>query len=190
MAHAACVGQQGDDLAELEERAFRDPAKALPELANTISSSADMPPTRRAALHAIAAEAARQLGFSRQSITHADAGLALLPAGDMSDLAVRMRTVRAVVSTNVGGIDAATVELTRVIDAIRDRPLALGCVLRDRGWLQFPRWQSRPGARRSAALVLVAAPACEPRRSHGGGGPPVDGAVQRARLSAGAVAGR
>jgi len=55
----------------------------------------------------------------------------------MSDLAVRMRTVRALVSTNVGGIDAATVELTRVIDAIRDRPLALGCVLRDRGWLNF-----------------------------------------------------
>ena len=96
-----------------------------------------MPPTRRAALHAIAADAARQLGFSRQSITNADAGLALLPAGDMSDLAVRMRTVRALVSTNVGGIDAATVELTRVIDAIRDRPLALGCVLRDRGWLNF-----------------------------------------------------
>ncbi len=96
-----------------------------------------MPPTRRAALHAIAADAARQLGFSRQSITHADAGLALLPAGDMSDLAIRMRTVRALVSTNVGGIDAAIVELTRVVDAIRDRPLALGCVLRDRGWLNF-----------------------------------------------------
>ena len=96
-----------------------------------------MPPTRRAALHAIAADAARQLGFSRQSITQADAGLALLPAGDMSDLAVRMRTVRALVSTNVGGIDAATVELTRIVDAIRDRPLALGCVLRDRGWLNF-----------------------------------------------------
>ncbi|HEU5138191.1 MAG TPA: GGDEF domain-containing protein [Steroidobacteraceae bacterium] len=136
-AYAACVGTQTGDLAELEERAFRDPASALPELANTISSTADMPPTRRAALHAIAAEAARQLGFSRQSITHADAGLALLPAGDMSDVAVRMRTVRAVVSTNVGGIDAATVELTRVIDAVRDRPLALGCVLRDRGWLNF-----------------------------------------------------
>ena len=40
-----------------------------------------MPPTRRAALHAIAADASRQLGFSRQSITYADAGLALLPAG-------------------------------------------------------------------------------------------------------------
>ncbi|MEO8017167.1 MAG: GGDEF domain-containing protein [Pseudomonadota bacterium] len=136
-ANAACVGGQTGDLADLEGRAFRDPAKALPELANAISSSTDMPATRRAALHAIAADAARQLGFSRQSITHADAGLALLPAGDMSDLAIRMRTVRALISTNVGGIDAATVELTRLIDSIRDRPLALGCVLRDRGWLNF-----------------------------------------------------
>ena len=136
-ANAACVGTQTGDLAELEERAFRDPASALPELANTISSATDMPPARRAALHAIAAESARQLGFSRQAITHADAGLALLPAGDMSDLAVRMRAVRAVVSTNVGGIDAATVELTRIVDSVRDRPLALGCVLRDRGWLNF-----------------------------------------------------
>jgi diguanylate cyclase (GGDEF)-like protein len=136
-AHAACVGTQGGDLAYIDERAFRDPKTALPELAKQLTSASDMPATRRAALHAIAADAARQLGFSRESITHADAGLALLPAGDMSDLAIRMRTVRALVSTNVGGIDAATVELTRVIDAIRDRPLALGCVLRDRGWLNF-----------------------------------------------------
>ena len=149
-----------------------------------------MPPTRRAALHAIAADAARQLGFSRQSITHADAGLALLPAGDMSDLAVRMRTVRALVSTNVGGIDAATVELTRVIDAVRDRPLALGCVLRDRGWLNFRDGnpdQALDDLLRSYALLRRNA---QPRRSHGGRGPPVDGAVQRARLSAGAGAGR
>ncbi|HEX6638945.1 MAG TPA: diguanylate cyclase [Steroidobacteraceae bacterium] len=137
VAHAACVGQQTGNLAELEQQAFRDPATALPQLAATLSAAGDMPPERRAALHAIAADAARQLGFSRESITHADAGLALLPAGEMSDLAVRMRTVRALVSTNVGGIDAATVELTRVIDSVRDRPLALGCVLRDRGWLNF-----------------------------------------------------
>jgi diguanylate cyclase (GGDEF)-like protein len=137
VAHAACVGQQTGHLAELEQQAFRDPATALPQLAATLSAAGDMPPERRAALHAIAADAARQLGFSRESITHADAGLALLPAGEMSDLAVRMRTVRALVSTNVGGIDAATVELTRVIDSVRDRPLALGCVLRDRGWLNF-----------------------------------------------------
>jgi diguanylate cyclase (GGDEF)-like protein len=136
-AHAACVGGQTGDLAVLEARSFRDPSAALPELANAISSAADMPATRRAALHAIAADAARQLGFSRQSITHADAGLALLPAGDMSDLAIRMRTVRALVSTNVGGIDAASVELTRLIESVRDRPLALGCVLRDRGWLSY-----------------------------------------------------
>jgi diguanylate cyclase (GGDEF)-like protein len=48
-----------------------------------------------------------------------------------------MRTVRALVATNVGGIDAANVELTRVISAVADRPLALGCLLRDRGWLNF-----------------------------------------------------
>jgi diguanylate cyclase (GGDEF)-like protein len=137
-AHAACVGTQTGELAAIDQLAFRDPAAALPQLASAISSSADMPPSRRAALHAIAADASRQLGFSRQTITNADAGLALLPAGDMSDLAVRMRTVRALVSTNVGGIDAATVELTRVIDAIgADRPLAMGCLLRDRGWLNF-----------------------------------------------------
>jgi len=137
-AHAACVGTQTGDLAAMEELAFRDPAAALPQLATMISSGSDMPPTRRAALHAIAADASRQIGLSRQTITHAEAGLALLPAGDMSDLAVRMRTVRALVSTNVGGIDAAAVELTRVIDAVgTGRPLALGCVLRDRGWLNF-----------------------------------------------------
>jgi diguanylate cyclase (GGDEF)-like protein len=137
MTHAACVGTQTGDLAPMEELAFRDPATALPQLAAQIASAVDMPPTRRAALHAIAADASRQLGFSRQTINHADAGLALLPAGDMSDLSIRMRNVRALVSTNVGGIDAATVELTRLVDAVRDRPLALGCVLRDRGWLNF-----------------------------------------------------
>jgi len=136
-AHAACVGTQGGDLAAMEDLAFRDPKSALPQLAAMVSSTQDMPATRRAALHAIAADASRQMGFSQQTITHADAGLALLPAGDMSDLAIRMRTVRALVSTNVGGIDAATVELTRVIDAVQDRPLALGCLLRDRGWLNF-----------------------------------------------------
>src|SRR5688572_8998195 len=135
--YAACVGSQTGDLAALEELAFREPASALPQLATAISAAGDMPPTHRAAMHAIAADASRQLGFSRQTITHTDAGLALLPAGDMSDLAIRMRTVRALVSTNVGGIDAASVELTRLVDAVRDRPLALGCVLRDRGWLNY-----------------------------------------------------
>src|SRR3954468_13081811 len=135
--YAACVGTQGADLAALESLAFRDPAAALPQLATSLSSPQDMPPAHRAALHAIAADASRQLGFSQRAITHADAGLALLPAGDLSDLAIRMQTVRALVSTNVGGIDAATVELTRLVEAVRDRPLALGCLLRDRGWLNF-----------------------------------------------------
>ena len=138
MTHAACIGTQTGELASMEELAFRDPAAALPKLAAEITSDKDMPSTQRAALHAIAADASRQLGFSRQSITHADAGLALLPAGDLSDLSIRMRTVRALESTNVGGIDAAAVELTRLADALgSDRPLAMGCLLRDRGWLNF-----------------------------------------------------
>lgn len=136
-AQAACVGTQSGELAPLEELAFREPAVALERVSQLMSADQDMPATRRAALHAITADAARQLGFSRQAITAADAGLALLPAGDLSDLAIRMRTVRALVSTNIGGIDAATVDLTRLIDALKDRPLALGCVLRDRGWLNF-----------------------------------------------------
>ena len=150
-----------------------------------------MPPTHRAAMHAIAADASRQLGFSRQTITHADAGLALLPAGDMSDLAIRMRTVRALVSTNVGGIDAAAVELTRLIDAIGDRPLALGCLLRDRGWLNF-----RDGNPDQAlddllrAYALLRAECERAKRAMVAAGAPVDGAVFGARLPAGAGAGR
>src|SRR5688572_15622785 len=136
-AYGACVGHQTGDLATMEELAFRDPATALPRIADTLSSNAGMTNTRRAALHAIAADASRQLGFSQQAITYANTGLALLSPGDMSDLAVRMRTLRALVSTNVGGIDAASMELTRLVEGLRERPLALGCVLRDRGWLNF-----------------------------------------------------
>ncbi len=136
VARSACVGHQTSALAELETLAFQDPAKALPRVAAALTNKSTTP-SQRVGLHAIAADASRQLGFSRQSITYADAGLALLAPNDLSDVAVRMRTVRALVSTNVGGIDAAVVDLTRIVDAVRDRPLVLGCVLRDRGWLQF-----------------------------------------------------
>jgi len=59
VTHAACVGTQTGDLAPMEELSFRDPATALPQLAAQITSDEDMPPTRRAALHAIAADASR-----------------------------------------------------------------------------------------------------------------------------------
>jgi diguanylate cyclase (GGDEF)-like protein len=134
-ARAACVGNQTGALAQLESLAFNDPAKALPQVAAALTKSTDQ--RERVGLHAIAADASRQLGLSRQSITYADAGLALLAPNDLSDVATRMRTVRALVSTNVGGIDAAVVDLTRIVDAVRDRPLVLGCVLRDRGWLHY-----------------------------------------------------
>ncbi len=136
VARAACIGNQTGALTELESLAFHDPAKALPQVAVALANK-NTKRSERVGLHAIAADASRQLGFSRQSITYADAGLALLAPNDLSDVAVRMRTVRALVSTNVGGIDAAVVDLTRIVDAVRQRPLALGCALRDRGWLHY-----------------------------------------------------
>ncbi len=141
-ARAGCLAADTLKYRELEELAFREPSAALPRLTATIATLRGAPkgsvlPVELAQVHAIAADASRQLGLSRQAITYADGGLALLPTGDSSDLAIRMRTVRALVSTNVGGIDAAIVELTRIAEQVAARPLALGCTLRDRGWLHF-----------------------------------------------------
>jgi diguanylate cyclase (GGDEF)-like protein len=134
---AACLAEDQGKFREFEQLAFREPSAALPRLTAAIGDTPQPPAAELVQLHAMAADASRQLGLSRQAVTHAEAGLALLPAGDNSDLAIRLRTVRALVSTNVGGIDTAIAELSRVVDASTDRPLALGCTLRDRGWLHF-----------------------------------------------------
>ncbi len=136
-AHAACLAEQHGALASVEQLAFNEPRRGLSAAVTALQERRAAPATERAALNAIAADASRQLGLSKSSSEFADAGLALLPAGDKSDLAVRLRTVRALVSTNLGGIDAAIVELSRVAETVKDQPLALGCVLRDRGWLHF-----------------------------------------------------
>jgi diguanylate cyclase (GGDEF)-like protein len=141
-AQAGCLGADGGKYRELEELAFREPSAAMPRLTHAIAVLRRAPATpalglELAQVNAIAADASRQLGLSRQAINYADAGLSAMPVNDNSDLAIRMRTVRALVSTNVGGIDAAITELTRIADSVVTRPLALGCTLRDRGWLHF-----------------------------------------------------
>lgn len=136
-ARAACLGEQTGALAPLEQLGFSEPRRGLAEVSAALDKAGTATSEQRAGLNAIAADASRQLGLSRQTIVYADAGLALLPVGDLSDPAVRLRTVRALVSTNVGGIDAAIVDLGRLAEAVKERPLALGCVLRDRGWLHF-----------------------------------------------------
>ena len=176
-SHAACVGTQSGDLAALEELAFRDPASALPQLAAAISSPAGHAAhtSRRAACHRRRRLAPARLQPARHHECRRRPRAAA--AGDLSDLAIRMRTVRALESTNVGGIDAATVELTRLIEAVHDRPLALGCLLRDRGWLNFRDGnpdQALDDLLRAYALLRQHA---QPRRSHGGGGTTVDGAI-------------
>lgn len=136
-ALAACLAEDQGEYRELEQLAFREPAAALKRLTSEIGATKRPGDLQLAKLHAMAADASRQLGLSRQAVTYADAGLALLPGGDTSDLAIRLRTVRALVSTNVGGIDTAIAELSRIIDIATTRPLVLGCTLRDRGWLHF-----------------------------------------------------
>lgn len=135
--HAACLAEQGGRLAPLEQLAFNQPRAALAAATATLAASKAAPASELAALNAIAAEAARQIGLSKQSAAFADTGLALLPPDATSDLAVRLRTVRAFVSTNLGGMDAAIVDLNRLAESVKGRPLALGCILRDRGWLHF-----------------------------------------------------
>jgi diguanylate cyclase (GGDEF)-like protein len=136
-ARAACLAEQSGRLAALEQQAFRDPRAGLVAVTTALEQRSGAPAAERAALNAIAADTSRQLGLSKQSVTYANAGLSLLPLGDISELAVRLRTVRALVSTNLGGIDAAIVDLSRLAEVVKARPLSLGCVLRDRGWLHF-----------------------------------------------------
>ncbi len=144
---AACLAEDRGDFALLEVLAFREPATALPRITARLNETPTAATQKRAQLTAIAADASRQLGLSRQALAYADAGLALLPSGDQSDLALRLRTVRALVSTNLGGVDAAIVELSRVVDVVQERPLALGCTLRDRGWLHFRQGDAAPALR-------------------------------------------
>jgi diguanylate cyclase (GGDEF)-like protein len=136
-ALAACLAEDQGAFRELEQLSFREPSLALPKLTTALGATPQPSREARIKLTAMAADASRQLGLSRQAVTYADAGLALLPSGDTSDTAIRLRTVRALVSTNVGGMDTAIAELTRIVDGLNERPLALGCTLRDRGWLHF-----------------------------------------------------
>ena len=136
-ATASCLAEQSNALAPTEQLGFRDPRRGLAAITAALQAAKSSSNIERAALNAIAADASRQLGLSKQTAAYADAGIALLPLGDNSDLAVRLRTVRALVSTNLGGIDAAIVDLSRLAETVKARPLALGCILRDRGWLHF-----------------------------------------------------
>ncbi len=144
IAQAACLAEDRGAFAELESLAYRAPDSAMPQVMARLAGTPTAAIQQRAQLSAIAADASRQLGLSRQALAYADAGLALLPSGDQSDLALRMRTLRALVSTNLGGIDAAITELTGIVERTDQRPLALGCILRDRGWLHFRQGDAAP----------------------------------------------
>lgn len=133
-AQAACWASATGRLASLEALAFRAPAQALQRLQALEGEPEFKAPGQRAAWSVLAADAARQLGQDSASRAYADAGLATLGADRQSDLALRLRAARAMQMDTTAG---ALTEIGAVLQAVGERPLARGCVLRDRGWLRL-----------------------------------------------------
>jgi diguanylate cyclase (GGDEF)-like protein len=133
-AHAACLASAQGDWTALEALAFRAPAQALPELARLQAASAGQTPIQRATLLAMLADVTRQLSQEETSRQHAEAGLVALAPDTESDLALRLRAARAAVLTDDQRPIAA---LDLVLASATGRPLAQGCLLRDRGWRQL-----------------------------------------------------
>jgi diguanylate cyclase (GGDEF)-like protein len=133
-AWAACMAPAQGALAPLEALAFRAPAQALAQLEKLGVLVSTQAPVERATALAIAAEATRQLGQGPIFLAHARAGLAALAPDHSSDLALRLRAVHA-----IGQDDAALAlaEFDAALLAAADRPLARGCLLRDRGWTRL-----------------------------------------------------
>lgn len=127
---AACLAPADGTLAVIEDLAFREPAQAIVALDALKGIALLADPRRHAQWHAMSAEAQRQLSHLERTLHHARAGVALLAGDSSSDLAVRLRTVKALVSDDA----LAKVEYEALATLTADRPLALGCVLRDRGW--------------------------------------------------------
>jgi diguanylate cyclase (GGDEF)-like protein len=145
-AHAACLASAQGEWAGLETLAFRAPAQALPELQRLLApsgsqtsglqaagskTSAAQTPVQRATLLAMLADATRQLSQDDDSRKHAEAGLAALAPDTDSDLALRLRAARAVELDNV---EKPLAVMDANLASAAGRPLATGCLLRDRGW--------------------------------------------------------
>jgi diguanylate cyclase (GGDEF)-like protein len=132
-AQGACMAAATGALAPVEALAFRAPDQALAKLEQLGALAATQAPQQRAEALAIAAEAARQLGHEDAALVHADAGLKALAPERTSDLALRLRAVRAMQLD----ITEALAELDAAQQDANDRPLVRGCLLRDSGWLKL-----------------------------------------------------
>ena len=130
-AHAACLAPAQGELAALEVQAFRVPAVAIARIRQIAAQSDMQSPYRRAGLAAIESEAARQLSQDALSLVLAEAGLAAIAPDTSSDLALRLRAVRDV-SWNDN--HQALADFDAAVESVGSRNLALGCLLRDRGW--------------------------------------------------------
>ena len=130
-ANAACLASAQGELAPLEIQAFRTPAIAIVQL-KKFAARADMQtPQLRATLAAIESEAARQLSQDAASLVLSEAGLAAIAPDITSDLALRLRAVR---DMEWNDDHKALLDFDAAVALVGERNLALGCLLRDRGW--------------------------------------------------------
>ena len=145
--HAACIGAGERGLEELESLAFRTPAIAV-QRANALIAApvtAGAAPEYRATLHAIAAEAYRQLGQSEQALTMARQGLDALGGSNASDLRVRLRLARALALQANDRTPEGIAELDTAMQGIDPRSKAAACVQKDRGWMLYDEGEIERG---------------------------------------------
>ena len=138
-ATAACIGAGERGLEELESLAFRTPAIAV-QRANALlaaPAATGAAAEYRATLHAIAAEAYRQLGQSELALTKARQGLDALGGSSASDLRVRLRLARAVALQANDRTPEGIAELDAAMRGIDPQSKAAACVQKDRGWMLY-----------------------------------------------------
>jgi diguanylate cyclase (GGDEF)-like protein len=128
---AACLAPAQGTLAPIEVLAFREPNKAMRALEAIKGDLALADARAQVHWQVMAAEAQRQLSDVPRSRQHATEAVRLLAGDRSSDLAVRARTALAMVAADG---EASQAEFDNLVQISADKPLALGCVLRDRGW--------------------------------------------------------
>jgi signal transduction histidine kinase len=150
-AGAACIGAHEGLPAELELAAFADPPRALVEIERRLEdlspATGDTAASQRVTLHAMAAEAWRQLGRSVEALHAAESARAIALRAVDGDLAVRVRLVHAMALSLNGSTSEAIDALDGVVADSRDNPRATACAYKDRGWLRYRRREIEPAFR-------------------------------------------
>ena len=138
-ALAACIGGGTGPLSELEQLSFRDPSRALGELATADASSHDgaaLTADQRATVIAMMADAHRQLNHGATAFALAEEGIRLTVASPRSPVGIRLRIARAMMLDDSQSTAQALSELDSLIDDNALNARAVACAQKDRGWIR------------------------------------------------------